>query len=65
MKCTLWNIIEIWTENMEECTREFLYSKNKCGNCLNDTICCSTVVTRASRIPGRIKVILVGEDLGL
>lgn len=36
----------------------------KCGNCLDNTICCSTVVTRASRIPGRIKVILVGEELG-
>lgn len=36
----------------------------QCGNCLNDTICCHTVVTRASRIPGRIKVVLVGEELG-
>lgn len=36
----------------------------KCGNCLNDTICCTTVVTRASRVPGRTKVILVGEELG-
>lgn len=36
----------------------------KCGNCLDDTICCSTVITRASRVPGRIKVILVGEELG-
>lgn len=36
----------------------------KCGNCLGNTICCHTVVTRASRIPGRIKVILVGEELG-
>lgn len=36
----------------------------QCGNCLSDTICCHTVVTRASRIPGRIKVILVGEELG-
>lgn len=36
----------------------------RCGNCLDDTICCSTVITRASRVPGRIKVILVGEELG-
>ena len=36
----------------------------QCGNCLTDTICCQTVITRASRIPGRIKVILVGEELG-
>lgn len=36
----------------------------RCGNCLSNTICCHTVVTRASRIPGRIKVILVGEELG-
>lgn len=36
----------------------------KCGNCLGNTICCHTVVTRASRIPGRIKVVLVGETLG-
>lgn len=36
----------------------------KCSNCLEDTICCTTVITRASRIPGRIKVILVGEELG-
>lgn len=36
----------------------------RCGDCLNDTICCHTVITRASRIPGRIKVVLVGEELG-
>lgn len=37
----------------------------QCGNCLGeDCICCSAVVTRKSRQPGRIKVILVGEDLG-
>ena len=36
----------------------------QCGNCLNDTICCQIVVTRACRVPGRIKVILVGEELG-
>ncbi|MBQ9983454.1 MAG: lactate utilization protein [Lachnospiraceae bacterium] len=36
----------------------------QCGNCLTNTICCQTVVTRASRIPNRIKVVLVGEELG-
>ena len=37
----------------------------RCGNCLcPDTICCQVVVTRMSRIPNRIKVILVGEELG-
>ncbi len=35
-----------------------------CGNCLSDTICDQIVITRASRVPKRIKVILVGEDLG-
>lgn len=36
----------------------------RCAECLADTICCQIVVTRASVIPGRIKVILVGEELG-
>lgn len=37
----------------------------RCGNCLNaDCMCCQIVVTRRSRIPNRIKVILVGEELG-
>ncbi|MBO4637635.1 MAG: lactate utilization protein [Clostridiales bacterium] len=36
----------------------------RCGNCLENTICCQTVITRVSMIPGRIKVILVGEELG-
>ena len=36
----------------------------KCGQCIEDTICCQTVITRVSMIPGRIKVILVGEELG-
>ena len=37
----------------------------RCVNCLtDDCICTNTVVTRKSRIPGRIKVILVGEELG-
>ncbi len=36
-----------------------------CANCMSkDTICCQFLVTRFSRQPGRIKVILVGEDLG-
>ena len=40
----------------------------KTGNCMHckgsGTICCHTVVTRYSRHPGRIKVLLVGEELG-
>lgn len=36
----------------------------KCGDCLQNSICCQIVVTRASMVPGRIKVILVGEELG-
>lgn len=36
-----------------------------CGQCLSpDCICCQTVITRKSRHPGRITVILVGEELG-
>lgn len=36
-----------------------------CGNCFSpDCICSQTVITRRSGIPGRIKVILVNEDLG-
>ena len=35
-----------------------------CGNCLKDTICNQIVITRASRVPERIKVILVGQELG-
>ena len=36
-----------------------------CGNCTSpDCICCQMVITRACRPAGRIKVILVGEDLG-
>lgn len=35
-----------------------------CGNCLADTICDQIVITRASRVPQRIKVILVGEEFG-
>lgn len=37
-----------------------------CGDCLSENcICNQIVITRNSRIPGRIKYILVGEDLGL
>lgn len=37
----------------------------KCADCLSpDSICASTVITRKSMIPGRIHVILVGEELG-
>lgn len=37
----------------------------RCGNCLQEKcMCCEVVVTRKSRIPNRIKVILVGEELG-
>lgn len=37
----------------------------KCENCLSpDCICCQLVVTRKSITPGRIKVVLVGEELG-
>jgi len=37
----------------------------KCGDCLSDDcICCQIVVTRLSRLKGRIKVVLVGEELG-
>ncbi len=37
----------------------------RCANCLNpDSICSNIVITRRSNIPNRIKVILVGEELG-
>ncbi len=36
-----------------------------CHNCTSpDCICCHTVITRMSKPKGRIKVILVGEELG-
>lgn len=36
-----------------------------CADCLSpDCICCQILVTRYSRIPGRIKVVLCGEKLG-
>ena len=37
-----------------------------CADCKSEAcICCSLVITRMCRIPGRIHVILVGEDLGM
>ncbi len=37
----------------------------RCGNCFSpDCICSQIVITRRSGIAGRIKVILVGEELG-
>lgn len=36
-----------------------------CADCLSpDCICCHTVITRYSRFKNRIKIILVGEELG-
>lgn len=36
-----------------------------CADCLSpDCICAQTVITRLSAIPNRIKVVLVGEELG-
>lgn len=37
----------------------------RCGDChTSESICGQTVITRRSAIPGRIKVILIGEELG-
>lgn len=37
----------------------------KCANCQNeDSICCQVLITRRGRVPNRIHVILVGEELG-
>ena len=37
----------------------------KCGNCLlPETMCRHTVITRACKPPGRLKVFLINEDLG-
>jgi hypothetical protein len=36
----------------------------RCADCLTNSICCQIVTTRVSKFPGRIKVILVGEELG-
>ena len=60
------------TRNMAAPTNTVRLGKNtpcavngKCADCLStDCICAYTVVTRLSMIPGRINVILVGEELG-
>lgn len=40
--------------------------KGVCTDCLSpDCMCCNIVITRRSRYSGRIRVILVGESLGL
>ena len=40
-------------------------SKGKCSDCLSEECMCSYIVkTRQSKVPGRIKIILVGESLG-
>lgn len=36
----------------------------QCVECVNDSLCSNIVITRTSAFPGRIKVILVGEELG-
>lgn len=37
----------------------------RCGDCLSpDCMCSHTVITRFSSIPNRIKVVLIGEELG-
>ena len=36
----------------------------RCAECLPNSICSQIVVTRTSMIPGRIKVVLIGEELG-
>ena len=36
-----------------------------CGDCYSpDCMCCEVVITRKSKVPGRIKVILIGEEFG-
>ncbi|HJC47284.1 MAG TPA: lactate utilization protein [Candidatus Lachnoclostridium pullistercoris] len=37
----------------------------RCGNCFTpDSMCCEIVITRKSRQNGRMKLVLVGEELG-
>ena len=37
----------------------------RCGNCFTpDSMCCEIVITRKSRQDGRMKLVLVGEELG-
>lgn len=41
------------------------FAKGRCFDCLSpDCLCSQIVVTRRSHVPGRIKVILIGEELG-
>jgi len=41
------------------------FHTGRCGDCLSpDCICSHTVITRRTTQPGRIKVFLVGEELG-
>ena len=36
-----------------------------CADCMSpDSICCQVVITRISRVKERIKIVLVGENLG-
>ena len=46
-------------------TKTPCYTTGMCRHCVSEqTICCHLVRTRVCRPAGRIKVILVGEDLG-
>ena len=41
-------------------------ANGQCADCTSpDCICAQMVVTRFCKVPGRIKVVLVGEELGL
>ena len=41
------------------------YLKGSCANCKStESICCQVVITRLSRPASKIKIIVVGEDLG-
>lgn len=41
------------------------HETGRCGDCYSpDCICSNTVITRRSGTPGRIKVFLIGEELG-
>jgi hypothetical protein len=55
------NINTNMNEKYTPCTKT-----GQCHDCLSkDTTCGHTVITRFSYFPNRIKVILVGEDLGI
>ena len=55
------NINTNMNEKNTPCTKT-----GQCSDCLSkDTTCGHTVITRFSYFPNRIKVILVGEDLGI